>query len=48
MKKPYEEPVLVIELFEGPDIIAFSWGGGGGYEDDPIIINGGNGNNLDA
>ena len=32
MKKPYEEPVLVIELFEGPDIIAFSIGGGGGDE----------------
>ena len=36
MKKPYEEPVLIIELFEGPDIIAFSIGenpgdeGGGG------------------
>lgn len=46
MKKPYEEPVLIIELFEGPDIIAFSGGEGGDDEEDPIIII--NGKNLDA
>ncbi len=38
MKKPYEDPVLIIEIFPGPDIIAFSWGGGGG--DEPIVFNG--------
>ena len=32
MKKPYEEPVLIIELFDGPDIIAHSMGGGGSDE----------------
>ena len=36
MKKPYEDPVLIIEIFPGPDIIAFSGGEGG--EDDPPVI----------
>ena len=42
MKKTYEEPEIVIELFSGEDVIVCSdWGGGGdGGEDDPIVING--------
>lgn len=40
MKKVYEEPKLIIELFPGQDIVTFSGGGYGGDEDDePIIIN---------
>ncbi len=41
MKKPYEDPVLIIELFPGQDIIAFSMGGGsgdeGGDDEEPSI-----------
>ena len=39
MKKPYEDPEIIIEFFPAEDVIVCSWGGeGGGDEpDDPII-----------
>ncbi len=45
MKKTYDEPEILIELFPGQDVITGSgFGGGGGNNDDnpddPIIITG--------
>ena len=53
MKKPYEDPALIIELFPGPDIIAFSAGhggegGNGDDEDEPILGGLGGDFGLDA
>ena len=38
MKKPYEEPTIVIEYFPGQDIITFSIGETGGDEGDDETI----------
>lgn len=45
MKKPYEAPELVIELFTGRDVIVCSWGEElpGDDDLDPIIIDPGKG-----
>ncbi len=34
MKKPYEEPKIIIEFFLGQDIVTFSGGSNPGGEDD--------------
>ncbi len=36
MKKTYEEPKIIIELFPGQDIVTFSGGSGGGSDDPPF------------